>query len=182
MLDHALGGASAASPAIRRSPPSLAASGGAWRSVGSCSPSPDLLLLDEPTNHLDAESVAWLERALADYRGTVIAVTHGPLLPRQRRRLDPRARSRQGHPVRGQLLLLARPEAAPARRRGQARRRAPTHAGGRARVGEGEPTRPPEEVEGAACRLRAAPGPKPSPRRSIGSRYTSRPGPDSATS
>src|ERR687886_1185292 len=37
---------------------------------------PDLLLLDEPTNHLDAESVAWLERHLADYRGTVVAVTH----------------------------------------------------------------------------------------------------------
>jgi ATPase subunit of ABC transporter with duplicated ATPase domains len=38
--------------------------------------SPDLLLLDEPTNHLDAESVAWLERFLADYKGTVVAVTH----------------------------------------------------------------------------------------------------------
>jgi ATP-binding cassette ChvD family protein len=38
--------------------------------------SPDLLLLDEPTNHLDAESVAWLERFLADYAGTVVAVTH----------------------------------------------------------------------------------------------------------
>ena len=37
---------------------------------------PDLLLLDEPTNHLDAESVAWLERHLADYEGTVVAVTH----------------------------------------------------------------------------------------------------------
>src|SRR3954463_12293426 len=38
--------------------------------------SPDLLLLDEPTNHLDAESVAWLERFLKDYAGTVVAVTH----------------------------------------------------------------------------------------------------------
>jgi ATP-binding cassette ChvD family protein len=37
---------------------------------------PDLLLLDEPTNHLDAESVRWLERFLADYKGTVVAVTH----------------------------------------------------------------------------------------------------------
>jgi energy-dependent translational throttle protein EttA len=37
---------------------------------------PDLLLLDEPTNHLDAESVAWLERHLAEYQGTVVAVTH----------------------------------------------------------------------------------------------------------
>ena len=38
--------------------------------------SPDLLLLDEPTNHLDAESVAWLERFLDEYAGTVLAVTH----------------------------------------------------------------------------------------------------------
>jgi len=39
-------------------------------------PEPDILLLDEPTNHLDAESVAWLEHHLRDYKGTVIAVTH----------------------------------------------------------------------------------------------------------
>src|SRR5947208_2357167 len=38
---------------------------------------PDLLLLDEPTSHLDAESVAWLERLLHEYEGTVVAVTHG---------------------------------------------------------------------------------------------------------
>ena len=37
---------------------------------------PDLLLLDEPTNHLDAESVDWLERHLAEYKGTIVAVTH----------------------------------------------------------------------------------------------------------
>src|SRR5262249_59453207 len=37
---------------------------------------PDMLLLDEPTNHLDAESVAWLERHLRDYAGTIVLVTH----------------------------------------------------------------------------------------------------------
>jgi ATP-binding cassette ChvD family protein len=54
-------------------------SGGERRRVALCRlllQAPDLLLLDEPTNHLDAESVAWLERFLADYKGTVIAVTH----------------------------------------------------------------------------------------------------------
>ncbi len=54
-------------------------SGGEKRRVALCRlllDAPDLLLLDEPTNHLDAESVAWLERHLKEYKGTVIAVTH----------------------------------------------------------------------------------------------------------
>src|SRR3712207_2990230 len=54
-------------------------SGGERRRVALCRlllSAPDLLLLDEPTNHLDAESVAWLERHLADYPGAVVAVTH----------------------------------------------------------------------------------------------------------
>src|SRR5437763_11225513 len=54
-------------------------SGGERRRVALCRlllRAPDLLLLDEPTNHLDAESVAWLERHLAEYAGTVVAVTH----------------------------------------------------------------------------------------------------------
>jgi ATP-binding cassette ChvD family protein len=54
-------------------------SGGERRRVALCRlllTSPDLLLLDEPTNHLDAESVAWLERFLKEYKGTIVAVTH----------------------------------------------------------------------------------------------------------
>ena len=54
-------------------------SGGERRRVALCKlllEKPDLLLLDEPTNHLDADSVAWLERTLQNYHGTIVAVTH----------------------------------------------------------------------------------------------------------
>jgi energy-dependent translational throttle protein EttA len=68
--------------ALRLPPPDAPVkqlSGGEKRRVALCRillERPDLLLLDEPTNHLDAESVAWLERALQDYAGTVVSITH----------------------------------------------------------------------------------------------------------
>src|SRR6516225_7708680 len=68
--------------ALRLPPPDAdvtTLSGGERRRVALCRlllQSPDLLLLDEPTNHLDAESVAWLERFLKEYPGTVVAITH----------------------------------------------------------------------------------------------------------
>ncbi len=68
--------------ALRCPPPDAevsSLSGGEARRVALCRlllRQPDLLLLDEPTNHLDAESVAWLEQHLRDYRGTIVAVTH----------------------------------------------------------------------------------------------------------
>jgi ATP-binding cassette ChvD family protein len=68
--------------ALRCAPPDTPVadlSGGERRRVALCAlllRQPDLLLLDEPTNHLDADSVAWLEQHLAEYQGTIVAVTH----------------------------------------------------------------------------------------------------------
>ena len=99
----------------RRAPPR--------RAVPAAPAAPDLLLLDEPTNHLDAESVAWLERHLAGVRGHRRGRDPRPLLPRQRDRLDPRARPRPRHPVPGQLLRPGSSRSSSGSRRRRRRRR-----------------------------------------------------------
>ena len=79
-----------------------------------------------------------------------------PVLPRQRREVDPRARSRAGHPVLGQLQQLAGAEARAAHGRGQGRRRPPAHARPRARLGAPLTEGPPIEGQGPPFRVRAA--------------------------
>ena len=136
-------------------------SGGERRRVALCRlllSAPDLLLLDEPTNHLDAESVAWLERHLEEYKGTIVAVTHdryfldnvaGWILELDRGR---------GIPFKGNYSSwleqkqerLALEESKSSARASDDRRRAG--------MGAGEPEGPAQEVEGAAGPLRGAAG------------------------
>ena len=113
-------------------------SGGERRRVALCKlllQQPDLLLLDEPTNHLDAESVQWLEGHLKALPGRRPGDHPRPVLPRQRRRVDPRARPRQDPPLRGQLLDLPRDQEGTAQDRGPEGRQARQDARARARVG-----------------------------------------------
>ena len=134
-------------------------SGGERRRVALCRlllSAPDLLLLDEPTNHLDAESVAWLERHLEAYKGTVIAVTHdryfldnvaGWILELDRGK---------GIPFQGNYSSWLEQKEARLGDRGEAERRPPTDAAARARVGADEPDRAARQVEGAAHCVREA--------------------------
>ncbi len=132
-------------------------SGGEKRRVALCQlllAQPELLLLDEPTNHLDAETVGLARRPSARLPGRDPDRHPRPLLPRQRHRLDPRARPRPRHPLRGQLLLLARAEAEaprPGRPRGGG---APAHHRARARMGARLAEGAPGEVEGPHPALR----------------------------
>ena len=138
-------------------------SGGERRRVALCRlllQKPDLLLLDEPTNHLDAESVAWLERFLKEYPGTVVAVTH------DRYFLDN---------VAGWILELDRGAGIPwegnysswleqKKQRlavgGEAGVRAPAHARARARVGAHVAARAPGQEQGAPAGLRDSCSPR----------------------
>ena len=132
-------------------------SGGERRRVALCRlllSRPDLLLLDEPTNHLDAESVAWLERFLGEYHGTVVAVTHdryfldnvaGWILELDRG---------QRHPVGRQLLVLAGAEGGPSRAGGEVATRPGSARSPASSSGSASPARPPGEGQGPPQRLR----------------------------
>ena len=136
-------------------------SGGERRRVALCRLllcKPDILLLDEPTNHLDAETVAWLERHLREYAGTVIAVTHdryfldnvaGWILELDRG---------EGIPWKGNYSSwLDQKRAAPGPG-GKGRERAGPHPGARARMDRHEPQGPPRQEQGAHHPVRETPG------------------------
>ena len=127
-------------------------SGGERRRVALCRlllERPDLLLLDEPTNHLDAESVAWLERFLKDYPGTVVAITHdryfldnvaGWILELDRG---------EGIPWEGNYSSWLDQKQARLAARGKAGIGAPTHAAARTGMGAHVAARPPGQRQGA---------------------------------
>ena len=107
---------------------------------------------DEPPGR---RVVAWLEQSLDDSRRR--APRHArPLLPRQRGRLDPRARPRPRHPVPGQLLVVARAEAGAARGRGEAGVGPPAHAPARARMGADGALHTACQEQGARAGIRSA--------------------------
>jgi ATPase subunit of ABC transporter with duplicated ATPase domains len=150
-------------------------SGGERRRVALCRlllRQPDLLLLDEPTNHLDAESVAWLERYLAEYEGAVVAVTHdryfldnvaGWILELDRGK---------GIPYEGNYSAGSRRRPSACRCRSARTRRA-SACSPPSSSGSHEPEGPPDEVEGPPRPLRGdgqrradrppRPGPDPHP-------------------
>ncbi len=134
-------------------------SGGERRRVALCKillERPDLLLLDEPTNHLDAESVLWLERHLAEYPGTVVAVTH------DRYFLDNVAKwileldRGRGIPFEGNYSSWLEQKKRPTGGRREAGDRPPKDALSRAGVDSQLPQGPPGQEQGPHRRLRKA--------------------------
>ena len=128
---------------------------------------PDILLLDEPTNHLDAESVAWLERHLQEYKGTVIAVTHdryfldnvaGWILELDRG---------EGIPWKGNYSSWLEQKSARLAVEEKTESRAPADAGPRAGMDPHVAQGPPGQGQGPRHRLRRAarPGIREAPRR-----------------
>ena len=152
-------------------------SGGERRRVALCRlllGAPDLLLLDEPTNHLDAESVAWLERHLAEYAGTVVAVTHdryfldnvaGWILELDRGK---------GIPYQGNYSSWLEQKQERLEQEEKGEKLAPEGDRRGARVGAPEPQGPPEEAEGAPEQLRGAASRRSATSSSTRSRSTSR--------
>ena len=134
-------------------------SGGERRRVALCRlllSAPDLLLLDEPTNHLDAESVAWLENHLAEYKGTIVAVTHdGYFLDNVAGWILELDRG-SGIPYEGNYSSWLEQKQKRLASGGAHREVAPAHDRRRARVGAPEPARPPDQAEGAPGELRGA--------------------------
>jgi ABC-type multidrug transport system ATPase subunit len=133
-------------------------SGGEKRRVALCKlllSKPDMLLLDEPTNHLDAESVEWLEQFLVRFPGHRGRRHPRPLLPRQRRRVDPRTRPRPRHPLEGQLLSAGWSRRKPAWSR-ESKQEGRPHEGHEAGTGMGalQPQGAPGQEQGASGPLR----------------------------
>src|SRR5262249_31146145 len=137
-------------------------SGGERRRVALCKTllqRPELLLLDEPTNHLDAESVAWLERHLQEYPGTVVAVTH------DRYFLDNVAQwileLDRGHglPWKGNIFVGGEEKERAPGKGGEAGVGPPQVIGPRAGMGADGPPGPCRQEQGAPQSIRKAGGP-----------------------
>ena len=152
-------------------------SGGEKRRVALCRlllSKPDLLLLDEPTNHLDAESVAWLERTLRDYQGTVVAITHDRYFLDNVARWILELERGKGHPFEGNYSSWLEQKQARLDAEETQRLDPSPHPRARAGVGAHGAQGPPGQGQGPAGRLRQA------PRRGRGGRARSRQAPDPA--